>query len=170
MDNIFQNTSINSSFISYNQLNGALLGTYCNFSNITINATVFSGNQLDGLTIHSCPPDGQWTYMEPSEKLKLKLADYKPHWLNRTAFYSHLNVSWSLFDNNRLNGLHLPKAQNIIGLITNNTFSDHKLGAFLITQPDSLTQGDALIRNTSFNILFNKFTGNFIKILLYRNG
>jgi len=33
-------------------------------------------------------------------------------------------------------------------------------GAFLITQPDSATEGDALIRNTSFNILFNHFTAN----------
>lgn len=54
MDNIFQNTTLNGSWIEENRLGGVFLGGYCNQSNITVNATSFVANRQDGLTIESC--------------------------------------------------------------------------------------------------------------------
>lgn len=51
------------------------------------------------------------------------------------------------------------QAQNIVGVITNNTFSEHQKGALLIAANQAIS-GDTLIRNLSLSILFNKFSSN----------
>lgn len=160
MDNIFQNTTLNSSHIALNHYGGVFIGQYCNQSNITVNATVFRENKQDGLVIESCRSADavDWFYLDPVERLAFKTNSYK-RFYNRTIYYAHLNVSWNKFDANRLNGLKIVAVQNMIGIITNNTFSNHRKGALLITANQSKL-GDSLIRNVSIKIQFNKFMNN----------
>jgi hypothetical protein len=54
LQNIFQNTTLNSSLIEDNVLDGVFLSSYCNQSNITINSTTFRSNRQEGLVIESC--------------------------------------------------------------------------------------------------------------------
>lgn len=92
-------------------------------------------------------------------KFQPKYFWYKEHWLNKTIHYAHVNVSWSLFARNRLNGLKMVGAQNLDGIITNNTFTGHTKGACLIAaNQDKLS--DTLVRNVSLKIQFNTFTSN----------
>lgn len=146
--NIFQNTTINGSHIELNTLTGVWLGSYCNWSNITINATMFIYNRQDGLVINSCKSDSsreQW-YTNITR-------------LNETAIYTTINISWNTFHSNRLNGFKIDSIQNMIGIITNNTFRLHKKGAFKISANKS-KQDDALIRNVSLLICYNYFYNN----------
>ncbi|CAF0869334.1 unnamed protein product [Brachionus calyciflorus] len=149
-DNIFQNTTFNGSIIDSNILGGVYLGSYCNQSNITINATIFSNNKENGLVIDSCKSN-RWFVQYTPNFFGLK------KYLNRTFFYTHLNVSWSLFESNRLNGLKINSIQNMIGIITNNTFRNHNKGALLITGNNSIY---SLNRNVSLLVTHNIFRGN----------
>jgi hypothetical protein len=157
-DNIFQNTTLNSSFIEFNQLGGVYLGSYCNHSNITINATTFRSNLEDALVIEACKSaDGEdWYFLNPLDRVKVNYKRY----MNLTMLikYSHVNISWNLFDNNRLHGLKIIGIQNMIGVIGNNTFMNHKKGALLITANTSRT--DSVIRNVSMQIHYNNFFNN----------
>jgi hypothetical protein len=54
MDNIFQNTTVNSSVIEDNVLDGIWLGSYCNQSNITVNGSIIRNNNENGIVIKSC--------------------------------------------------------------------------------------------------------------------
>ena len=161
MQNIFQNTTINSSLIESNVLGGAFLSSYCNQSNITINGSIFRNNLQDGLIIESCnSPDGvDWFYVEPYSRLGFKSNYIKLPYINRTIRYAHVNISWNQFEANRLNGLKIVQIQNMIGIITNNTFSLHEKGALLITANSDKTS-DSLIRNVSMKIQFNTFYAN----------
>lgn len=160
MDNIFQNTTLNSSHISFNKYSGVYIGQYCNQSNITVNATLFKENNENGLLIESCKSAEaeDWFYLEPFERLSFKLNTYR-RFYNRTYRYVHLNISWNQFDANRLNGLQINECQNMIGIITNNTFRNHRKGALLITANQSKIS-DSLIRNVSIKIQFNRFVNN----------
>jgi hypothetical protein len=112
-DNLFQNTTINSSQIEANHLTGVWLGGFCtNQSNITINSTAFVGNRYYGLVINSCKH--RW-YTNISA-------------LNETAVYTYLNISWNYFDANRLIGFKIDNGQNLVGILTNNTFQNHRKG------------------------------------------
>ena len=51
------------------------------------------------------------------------------------------------------------EAQNIDGIITNNTFTGHTKGALLITANQN-KHSDTLVRNLTLKIQFNKFTSN----------
>lgn len=181
-DNVFQNTTLNSSTIDSNMLGGVYIGAYCNQSNITINSTIFSNNQENGLVIDSCDQDRWYVQHTPNYGFK--------QFLNRTYFYTNLNISWNLFDSNRLNGLKINFLQNMIGIITNNTFQNHKKGAMLITANNSrysITRNLSLlitnnlfrlnsgrycinigsnnladIKTQSINVTFNTFENNFI--------
>jgi hypothetical protein len=158
LDNIFQNTTINSSIIESNMLGGVYLGSYCNQSNITVNASIIRNNQENGLLIESCRSnDGEDWFMLTNPYDRWPMRFKRP--LNRTIRHTHLNISWCFFDSNRLNGLKISAIQNMIGMITNNTFMNHNKGALLITANTTKT-GDSLIRNVSLQILFNHFRNN----------
>ena len=158
-DNIFQNTTLNSSIVEFNMLGGVYLGSYCNHSNITINATIFRNNQEDALVIESCASNNgvDWYMLDELDRPNV---DYK-RYLNITyrTRYVHLNISWNLFESNRLNGLKIMTIQNMIGVITNNTFINHRRGALLITANNSKLS-DSIIRNVSIQIFYNKFYNN----------
>jgi len=160
MDNVFQNTTLNSSLISLNQYGGVYLSQYCNQSNITVNATHFQENNQNGLVIESCESAEavDWFYLDPVEKMSFQANTYKRYY-NKTIKYVHLNISWNEFDANRLNGLKIMHIQNMIGIITNNTFRNHRKGALLITANQSKLS-DSLIRNVSIKIQFNRFINN----------
>lgn len=79
--------------------------------------------------------------------------------LKKNFKFTHLNISWNLFDDNRLNGAKIVSVQNMIGIFTNNTFTHHRKGALLIT-PADLRVPDNLIRNVSINITHNHFYNN----------
>ncbi len=145
--NLFQNTTFNSSQIELNKFAGVLLGSYCNSSNVTINATKFLYNRQDGLVINSCnDPDAIW-YTNRTR-------------LNETAIYMQVNISWNLFEGNRLNGLKIPSIENFVGNITNNTFRGHAKGAFIITSNKYNKLSDTLIRNVTLDICYNYFHNN----------
>ena len=136
--NIFQNTTFNSSLINENFLDGVRIGSYCGGpSNITINSSVVKSNSANGLVIESCNNE--------------LLND------NRTLALITLNISWSEFDSNRLNGLNINFAQNLTGLITNNTFRSHFKGALSISANDSLA---SMHWNLSLKIEYNSFVEN----------
>jgi hypothetical protein len=81
------------------------------------------------------------------------------NYVNRTIRFVNLTIAWNLFEANRLNGLRINRIQNIIGIITNNTFVNHRKGALLITA-NLDKKSDSLIRNVSLKIQFNKFLRN----------
>jgi hypothetical protein len=85
-------------------------------------------------------------------------AEYKRR-LNVSFHYTVLNISWTIFEANRLNGLKIEGIQNMVGMITNNTIREHKKGGVLITGNDSVA-GDTLLRNVSLTILYNHFHNN----------
>jgi hypothetical protein len=156
-DNIFQNTTINGSIIESNYLGGVLIGGYCNNSNITVNATIFRNNQENGIVIESCKSaEGtDWYWLEAEERPVVK---YK-RWINVTDIkYAHVNISWNLFESNRLNAIKINQIQNMMGVITNNTIRSHTKGGLLITANNSRT--DTLIRNVSMQIMYNRFYNN----------
>ena len=138
-------------------LGGAYFGGFCNHSNITVNASIFRNNQEDALVIGSCAsPDGvDWYTLDELDRPKVNYKRY----LKLDVRYTHLNISWNLFESNRLNGLKILAVQNMIGVITNNTFTNHRRGALLITA-NSSRLGDSLIRNVSIQIYYNKFYNN----------
>ncbi|RNA26979.1 bark beetle isoform X1 [Brachionus plicatilis] len=148
-DNVFQNTTINSSTIDSNMLAGVHIGPYCNQSNITINSTIFSNNQENGLVIESCDQDRWYVQLTPNLGFR--------QFFNRTFFFTNLNISWNLFDSNRLNGLKIAFLQNMVGIVTNNTFQSHKKGAMLITANHSRL---SMSRNVSLLITNNLFRHN----------
>ena len=71
-----------------------------------------------------------------------------------------VNISWNLFEGNRLNGLKIPSIQSFVGIITNNTFRNHAKGAFIITSDKKHRLTDALIRNVTLDICYNYFHNN----------
>lgn len=148
-DNVFQNTTLNSSLIELNMLGGVYIGAYCNQSNITVNSSVFLHNQENGLLIDSCDQDRWFVQYTPDYGFK--------QFLNRSYFFTNLNVSWNLFDSNRLNGIKINALQNMIGIVTNNTFQNHKKGAMLITANNSRY---SINRNVSLLITNNLFRQN----------
>ena len=156
-DNLFQNTTLNSSTVEANQLGGVWLGSYCNQSNITVNASVIRNNHENGIVIEACrSPPSLLNLSNPIDLLDQNSINYKQWWIARYN-YTHLNVSWTLFDGNRLNGLKIEAIQNMVGMLTNNTFQNHQKGALLITPSSSR---DTLTRNVSISILFNRFRNN----------
>jgi hypothetical protein len=155
-DNLFQNTTLNSSTVEANHLGGVWLGAYCNQSNITVNASVIRRNHENGIVIEACRTPRPLNLSTPGEFLDENSINYKQWWIARFN-YTHLNVSWTLFDGNRLNGLKIDGCQSMVGLMTNNTFKNHERGALLITPSREL---DTIVRNVSINIQYNKFVNN----------
>ena len=145
--NLFQNTTFNSSQIEMNTFTGVWLGSYCNRSNVTINSTRFLYNKQDGLIINSCnDPKAIW-YTNKTR-------------LNETAIYMQVNISWNLFEGNRLHGLKIPSIENFVGNMSNNTFRGHAKGAFIITSNKQNRLSDTLIRNVTLDISYNYFHNN----------
>lgn len=159
-DNIFQNTTFNGSHVEANVYGGVFIGAYCNQSNITVNGTIFRSNQEDGLVIEACKSAEavDWYHLDPYERNLAKF-DQRFSLRRRQIRFTHLNVSWNEFDSNRLNGLKIVSVKNMIGVITNNSFSGHRKGALLIT-PSDLSVPDNLVRNVSINITHNLFYNN----------
>lgn len=156
LDNLFQNTTLNSTIVEENAYGGVYLGSYCNQSNITINASVIRNNREHGIVIEACNAEKELNLSSPIDLMNEYSINYQRWWIARFNF-THLNVSWTLFDGNRLNGLKIKGIQNMVGVMTNNTFRNHDKGALLITPS---TAPDTLIRNVSLSILFNKFENN----------
>jgi hypothetical protein len=155
-DNLFQNTTLNSSTVEANLLGGVWLGSYCNQSNITVNASVIRNNHENGIVIEACRTSVPLNLSSMGDFLDENSINYKQWWIARFN-YTHLNVSWTLFDGNRLNGLKIDGCQSMVGMLTNNTFQNHQRGALLITPSREI---DTIVRNVSINILFNKFFNN----------